>query len=110
KKGYWYTKDGSDQSDIGFSESIPNPGTQRVTITDAGSGSELITYNGKSAIRYSNPINLTIKVGERPHIRAEFNADNILELNDNTPTDESDGGSPAEITFEDVPPVTISTL
>ncbi|MCM8792685.1 MAG: DUF4382 domain-containing protein [Candidatus Omnitrophica bacterium] len=109
KKGYWYTKDGSDQSNIGFSESIPNPGTQRVTITDAGSGAELITYNGKSAIQYSNDIDLTIKVGERPRIRAEFYADNILELNDSTPDIGSDGGSPAQITFEDIPPVIVST-
>ena len=112
--GYWYTKNGSDQSNIGFSTSIPTSlpdyGTQAATMTDAGEGAELITFEGKPAILYSTDIDLKINMNERPRIRAEFNADEILELNDSTPAYGSDGGSPVQITFEDIPLVTITIL
>ncbi|MCM8786709.1 MAG: hypothetical protein NC935_01490 [Candidatus Omnitrophica bacterium] len=102
--GYWYTKDSTDQSDIGFSSSIPTSaadyGIQRATLDDPGSGTEIgPEYEGNTTFIYTSNINLEIDYGEKPTIRAEFLADQYLELNDSTPNNGGDGGSPAEITF-----------
>lgn len=100
---YYYTKNGSNQSDIGSSSSIPTSlsdyGTQTTTITDPGSGTVVgPTMGSDPTFIYTSNITLSIGAGERPKIRAEILANDYLELNDST-VNTIDNGTPAQITF-----------
>ncbi|MCM8789454.1 MAG: hypothetical protein NC916_00325 [Candidatus Omnitrophica bacterium] len=111
--GYWYTKSTTRQDDIGFSTDLPTSaadyGMQTATIDDPGSGTEIgPEYEGATTFIYTSNIDLKIGYGDKPTIRAEFLADQYLELNDSTSNNGTDGLSPAEITFG-APIIDVST-
>ncbi len=102
--GYWYTKSGSSQTNIGFSTSVPTSaadyGTQTTTITDPGSGTEIgPSYEGQTTFIYTSNISLQIAFGQKPTIRIEFLADQYLELNDDDTGNAPIHSSPYAITF-----------
>ncbi len=110
KKGYWYTKDTTDYTDIGFDEELPTDleeyGMEIITENNPGNGTEVYgddpgekLYEGTTTFLETSSIDLTVEYGTSPTIRVEFLADQYFELCDSTPDDGTDGGSPAQITF-----------
>lgn len=99
----FYTKDGTDQANIGHIEgttwtSPSDYGTQTATMTDPGAGTEETTYNGNPAFIYTSTISLTVDEDTTGTLRVRFLTDKALELGDSTTdVDEHTSSSPASL-------------